>query len=412
MANSGGLIRSSGKLSAKRGNTGKLINAHYLEVEYLLDRVEDAFTHYQVLGVERSATNEEIVTAYHRIISVLHPSYYKVRAAVPDEMLMKIDRAFDKVSESFSLLTHFKKRVEYDRSLLRKASPPPPVAIPRPPRRSGPLALGVPKQPPVKNHVVTPPPQPKAEQATGPATREQIDIKTRATQQTAYTRAASDEAVANRRRAERMKLSIPVLVAGYDQAKGKWQEVAKTVDVTRLGVAIRMKRRLHHGTVLHISLPMPAKLRCHGYSEPSYAVYAIVRRVEPPTDGFRVVGLEFIGERPPAGYLYKPSAAFRTQKWVGVERRREPRREHSEMVKIVYLNETLHAVREEVGVTENVSPGGARIYVKTAPAEFDFLRVSNLKRTFEAVAVVRNRYMGKDGFERLCIRFTDTKWPV
>jgi hypothetical protein len=82
------------------------------------------------------------------------------------------------------------------------------------------------------------------------------------------------------------------------------------------------------------------------------------------------------------------------------------------MVRVVYLNETLHAVREEVAVTENVSPGGARIYVKTAPAEFDSLRISNLKRTFEAIAVVRNRYLGKDGFERLCIQFTDKKWPV
>jgi curved DNA-binding protein CbpA len=412
MAKSGGLLHSAGKLSAGRGNTAKLINAHYLEIEYLLDRVEGASTHYHVLGVERSATNEEIVSAYHRIIGVLHPSYHKVRAAVPDEMLEKIDRAFDKVSESFSLLTNFKKRVEYDRSLSRKTGSPPPSAIPRPPRRSGPLAAGVPRQPPVKTPVAAPPPQPKAEQAAKSSAQEQIEIRTSATQQTSYTRAASDHAVANRRRAERMKLSIPVLVSGYDQARGKWQEVAKTVDVTRLGVAVRMKRRLHHGTVLHISLPMPAKLRCHGYSEPSYTVYAIVRRVEPPADGLRVAGLEFIGERPPAGYLYRPWATFRTQKWSGVERRREPRREHSEMVRVVYLNETLHAVREEVAVTENVSPGGARIYVKTAPAEFDSLRISNLKRTFEAIAVVRNRYLGKDGFERLCIQFTDKKWPV
>ncbi|HWP45319.1 MAG TPA: PilZ domain-containing protein, partial [Blastocatellia bacterium] len=382
-------------------------------IEYLLDRVERAFTHYQVLGVERSATSEEIVHAYHRIISILHPSYYKVRAAVPDEMLVKVDRAFKKVSQAFSVLTSFKKRVEYDRSLARKSVSPLPTSIPRPPRRSGPLQAGVPRQPPVKTPAAAPPPPPpEVKQPPKSDAREQIDIKTAASQQTAYTKAATDQAVTNRRRSERMKLSIPALIAGCDQVKGKWQEVAKTIDVSRLGVGVRMKRRVQPGAVLHVSLPMPAKLRCHGYSEPSYAVYAIVRRVEPPIDGVRVVGLEFIGERPPAGYLYKPWAAFRTQKWAGVERRREPRRDHSEVVRIVYLNESMHALREEVAVTENVSSGGARIYVKAAPAEFDFLRVANLKGTFEAIAVLRNRYLGKDGFERLCIQFRDKKWPL
>ena len=82
------------------------------------------------------------------------------------------------------------------------------------------------------------------------------------------------------------------------------------------------------------------------------------------------------------------------------------------MIRVVYMNETMHAVREEVAVTENVSASGARIYVKSAPAEFEFLQVTNLKRTLEAMAVVRNRYLGKDGFERLCIQFTDKEWPM
>jgi hypothetical protein len=410
MANSGGLLYTTAKLVASRGNTSKLINAHYLEIEYLLDRLERALTHYQVLGVDRSAANEEIVNAYHRIISVLHPSYYKVRAAVPDEMLVKIDRAFNRVSRAFSVLTHPENRAEYDNTLNRKTNPPAPVGIPKPPRRSGPLAVGVPRQPLVKIPVVAP--APKIVESPKEDTREQIDIRTASTQQAVYTKAVPAQAEANRRRAQRMKLSIPALVAGYDQAKGKWQEMGKTIDVSRLGVSIRMKRRVQHGAVLHLTLPMPAKIRCHGFSEPSYSVYAIVRRVEMHAEGLKVVGLEFIGEHPPAGYLYKPWATFRTQKWAGADRRREPRREHSEMVRVVFLNETMHPVKEEVAATENVSSGGARIYVKPAQTEFDFLRIANLKRTFEGIAVVRNRFMGKDGFERLCLQFTDNKWPV
>ncbi|HVG19778.1 MAG TPA: DnaJ domain-containing protein, partial [Blastocatellia bacterium] len=101
----------------RQGNTGKLISAHYLEMEYLLNRVENSTTHYQTLGVERSAANEDIILAYHNTISVLHPSYYKIRAAFPDEMLMRIDETFNKVSEAFAVLTSHRKRAEYDKGL-------------------------------------------------------------------------------------------------------------------------------------------------------------------------------------------------------------------------------------------------------------------------------------------------------
>src|ERR1700687_3672730 len=109
MSNSGGLIRSSATL-----NTGKLISSYYLEIDYLLERIEGATTHYQTLGVERSATNEDVILAYQKSVTVLHPSYHKVRAAVPDEMLVKVDQAFKKVSQAFSVLTNASKRAQYD----------------------------------------------------------------------------------------------------------------------------------------------------------------------------------------------------------------------------------------------------------------------------------------------------------
>src|SRR5215471_304990 len=107
--NNSGLIKSSAPL-----NTGKLINAYYLEVEYLLERIEGASNHYQTLGIERSASNEDVIQAYQKSVSVLHPGYHKVRAAVPDDMLVRIDGAFNKVSQSFSVLTNSKHRRQYD----------------------------------------------------------------------------------------------------------------------------------------------------------------------------------------------------------------------------------------------------------------------------------------------------------
>src|SRR5215469_12284612 len=114
MIDTGGLAQPASNKARKLGNTGKLINTHYLEIGYLLERVESSTTHYQTLGLERSASGDEIIQAYHKAISILHPSYYKVRAAVPDEMLVKIDQAFERVSEAFSVLTSTVKRNEYD----------------------------------------------------------------------------------------------------------------------------------------------------------------------------------------------------------------------------------------------------------------------------------------------------------
>jgi len=202
------------------------------------------------------------------------------------------------------------------------------------------------------------------------------------------------------------------LIAGYDNNGGKWQEVTKTIDVSRIGVALKMRRRVKHGLVVHITLPLPTKLRSHGFSEAGYNMYAIVRRVEPLIDGVRVIGLEFIGASPPSDYLYKPWATFRTQKWNGLDRRREPREKRSEAVAVEYLDETMQQLAREAGITEDVSLNGARICVRSAPPEFEFVRVTSQNRNFNSLALLRNQWSGTDGYERLCVQFIDQRWPM
>ncbi|HEX8091603.1 MAG TPA: PilZ domain-containing protein [Blastocatellia bacterium] len=404
MKTSGALVQQSGSSTqsqqgkvARQGNTGKLISAHYLEIEYLLNRVENSITHYQALGVERSASNEDIILAYHNTISVLHPSYYKVRAAFPDEMLMRIDETFNKVSEAFSVLTSHRRRAEYDKGLHRPAYMPLPLHEPNVHsirERRG-QQTGASNQPAVE-----------------PASQETISIKASLGQQPAFTRPWSEEAAVNRRRYERFKLCVPALITGHDSANGRWQEVAKTLDVSRRGVAINMKKHVRHGAVVHVTLPLPTRFRSHGFSEPGYNMYAIVRRVELARDGVRAVGLEFIGPNPPAGYLHKPWATFRTQKWDGPDRRREARFERVEPVVIEYLDESYQSVGKEVAFTENVSLSGARVTVNAAPEEFDLVRVVSADRSFESTALVRNQFAASDGLERLCLQFLDNKWPV
>jgi hypothetical protein len=405
MGNSGGLIRQSGALKkaapglpARYGNTGTLISAHYLEIEYLLDRVEQSTTCYQVLGVERTATNEQIVVSYHQTVGVLHPSYYKVRAAVPDELLERIDKAFGKVSQAFLVLTDHRRRTDYDKSLNRSKVVPLPLNVTKPKR--------------VRNSGGLKRAKAKRDSATLSApTRAAIAINA-PQPQAIYTRPADATETPNRRRCERYNIAVPAMVSGYDRAGNRWQEITKTLDVSRMGVAMRLQARVRHGMILHVTLPLPTKLRSHGFTEQGYNMYAIVRRVEPFADGRRVVGLEFVGNNPPAGYLHKPWAAFRTQKWNGADRRREPRFVHKENVLIEYLDGSRHEVAREIGITDDVSASGARVAVKLAPDDFEMVRVTSANQEFVSFALVRNRFTIDDGSERLCLLFIENKWPL
>ena len=400
-------MNSSGLLiqrAMSRANTGKLISAYYLEIEPLLERVERASTHYQALGLERSATNEQIIIAYHNTVRLLHPSYYKVRAAVPDEMLVRIDRIFGKVSQAMFVLTTPHKRIEYDETLRRTVHSPGRIILGKLPDVSEPATSA----PEIKS---------AADGATQksevkPAAPDAIEISVNHNERPVFTKLAGEGKESNRRRCDRFNLHVPILVAGYDGADGKWQEIAKTIDVSRLGVAVRMRKRIRHGSVLHVTLPLPLKLRSHGFAEPGYNMYAIVRRVELPKDGIRVVGLEFIGKNPPAGYLYKPWATFRTQKWPGADRRMDPREDRAEPVVIEYLHESMESLGRTVAVTENISRGGARVCVKSSPPEFDLVKITNVDRTFDSLAFVRNHYIDKDGFDRLCLQFVNNRWPM
>jgi len=393
--NNSGLIKSSAPL-----NTGKLINAYYLEVEYLLERIEGASSHYQTLGIERSAASEDVIQAYQKSVSVLHPSYHKVRAAVPDDMLVRIDGAFNKVSQAFSVLTNSKQRRQYDvESRMPKSYSTVPLVLPPTLQPDDPPAESVKRD---------------VDENRRRTVDDALHIKVSPEVRPVFTKdkASAQEETVERRRCERFKLTVPALIAGYESSGEKWQEVTKTIDVSRIGVALRMRKRIKHGLVVHITLPLPTKLRSHGFSEAGYNMYAIVRRVEPLSDGLRVVGLEFIGPNPPGDYLHKPWATYRTQKWNGPERRREKRETLSEPVSIEYLDEAMQSIGHETGMTEDVSPGGARICVKSPPPEFDYVRVSCPNRNFIGIALLRNHWNGTDGSERICLQFTDGKWPM
>lgn len=351
------------------------VNPYFLDLDRLLARVEGATTPYQVLGVEPDVLREPIDRAFREIVTMLYPPY-PISATLPAEMLARIERAFDKVVPAFALLACFARRRDYDTTRSAAAATAP---SPNPPQ-----------------------PSPQA-----------ISINQPALPRAAHVESAKSVANNNRRRTDRLKMAIPVRVIGVDRpGDEKWREMAETLDVSRTGLRLRLNRPVHYGMVLYLSLPLPTKLRSHGFADNGYNVYALVRRIEPLKKGIRIIGLEFIGEHPPAGYLDKPWGTFRTKRWAGNERRRASRLDRAEAVRIEYISAAMPSTIREEAMTENVSRTGLRLIVRAAPPEFDLLRITSAARHFEGLAILRNRFQGKDGLERLCLQFLNKEWPI
>jgi len=378
----------------EKGSAPAELSAYFLELSSLLDRIESSTSHYQALGLNRSATREHVNDAYQQALSFLYPEY-SVGAVLPSEVTARIDNAFRRVSLAFSVLASFANRRGYEPRDLDRIEKPAAAAPASASNRSARLTNSA-----------------SIAQSQGGEIASEIRIGQQKAQPTAYRESVCAASGDNRRRSERMRLAMPVRANGFDRKTGKWNEMTQTVDVGRTGLTLRMKRRVQLGRVLYLTLPLPAKLRSHCYSEPHYGVYALIRRVEPPRDGARNVSLEFLGEHPPDGFLDKPWAVFRTKKWDGSQRRRGARQKRAEQVRVEYFSDALQLVASEDAETENSSRTGLRITVKAAPAEFDLVRVSCRALGFEALAAPRNRFVAKDGVERLCVKFIEKEWPL
>ncbi|MBI3649643.1 MAG: DnaJ domain-containing protein [Acidobacteria bacterium] len=394
--------------SANSMTSGEYASAYYWKLEQLLDRVEQAITYYQVLNISRSATTEQISQAYRHLLAILAPTNSPVHLKMPSEMHQRIKQAIKEISQAGAILLNYGKRVEYDNSLSRRTTAPlsfNAVILPK-------LQCPPPEPPPLtsaENPLEKTEEKPKAqltEMTRDPRTvtlENDVELQAIATQKPIGTTLAKEASLEERRRGPRFQLTIPVYVTGYDRKREKWHEIAKAVDVSRFGVGIQMRTRIPQGTVLHLTLPMPTKLRTHSFADNSYSVYAIVRRVAPPKNGLRIVGVELLGEHPPAGYLERPWGIFQTTTWLGANRRREPRQARSESVAIEYLNQYMKLVQTEFATTEDVSRSGLRVAVRNAPSDFDYVRVTYMANNDSAVAAVCNRFVGKDGVERLCL---------
>lgn len=72
-------------------------------------------THYDVLGVGRSATSQEIKKAYFRLAKAYHPDRHFDPSMA--DLKDKLDTLFDRIHKAYDVLSSDAKRSEYDRSV-------------------------------------------------------------------------------------------------------------------------------------------------------------------------------------------------------------------------------------------------------------------------------------------------------
>ena len=383
------------------------------EASLLLERVERPTNHYSVLNINERAASAEIHAAYRQTVIALTRAFNDLRDLVPGEQLQGFKPALAHVRQAYNVLSSPASRLAYDASLRdaaadldcltgfeivaghlaaesREASAGEDPA----PDTSGLSRTSCPT--PVTREIAVSENQPPPRLLTNQNSLHDDDV----------------DPDANRRRADRTGLSLMGRITRTDDQGRNVQEMVKTLEVSKTGASFLTRYSPKVGNILHVAMPMPLRLRQHGHAEPAYTTYALVRRVRPFDQDHNIVGVEFLGARPPRQYCQRPGAVFDVDNWNGADRRRWPRVTREEIVALRYLDKSSAVIGVSLGTTENVGRRGARIRLEKPAPDFHLLRITCAGVGFESLAALCRSYRGPDSRERLCVNFTESEWTL
>ena len=237
---------------------------------------------------------------------------------------------------------------------------------------------------------------------------------------------------------DRLRLSLPVRVRGYESAELEWEEVTRLLDVTPFGARFTIARPTERGRLLYLMLPMPRQLRCYDHIEDQYRVWSLVRHTQPlPSQANEnmprfEVGVAFVGKRlPPSAEqdptkLYDVAAQAETGLWnlreqldqAVAEReqayveRPETRHDIPIEVTVEVFDQSGKVSASETTVTQNISQHGAAVFTTLGVERGNFVRLVSAQYQISVLAEVRGRSKGAGGINRLHLRFVDQAWPL
>lgn len=119
----------------------------------------------------------------------------------------------------------------------------------------------------------------------------------------------------NRRKRDRLELSLPIRVHCRESEELEWEEITRLIDVTPFGAGFALTRPTEIGRLLLLLMPLPRQLRCYDHVEPQYRVWCLVRHVRKMSEDDALkpifnIGVAFIGKRPPASYENDPTTLY------------------------------------------------------------------------------------------------------
>jgi hypothetical protein len=211
------------------------------------------------------------------------------------------------------------------------------------------------------------------------------------------------------RKRDRLELHVPVRIRCRESDGTEWHELSKLEDVTQFGTSFVLDHRLDVGRIIHLTTPLPWRLRLFDQASDLYRVYALVRWTR-PVDGKMLVGVAFVGKTPPASYLHDPSRIYGTDGFT--EKRRESRIDAAIQVCVETIDERGDVIASEATVTTNISRHGATCFTSLSTLPGNFVRITSEDGDVTTTAIVRARRTDSHGIPMLHLEFVGSEWPL
>ncbi len=237
------------------------------------------------------------------------------------------------------------------------------------------------------------------------------------------------------RRIQRLVLPLPIRIEAHVNQSVSWNEITRLNDVSVFGSGFNLRRPVKRGRLLHLTIPLPRKLRNFDFTEPQYRVWGLVRSCilknnSAPTDNYSV-GVAFIGKTPPKSYFDDPAKMYEIshrddgslwniteaptqtdESHLPKELRRHSRYSIPTTIIIEKMDAEGKVTQSEPTVTENISLSGASVFTTLDVEVGSFVRVKSEQYNVSIISVVRGRRLGNDKIPRLHIEFVDRFFPL
>ena len=230
---------------------------------------------------------------------------------------------------------------------------------------------------------------------------------------------------------KRIPLALPFRARCKESLRYEWTEQSRLIDITQFGAGFILTRPAEPGRLLHLTLPLPIRLRAFDHVETQYCVWSLVRHLTViegaqghASNLFRT-GVAFVGKRPPRSYDQDPTIRYELLPFdsgqSGMWRVKEPRanNQRRETRLIIPLDVLIEAFDEkgktslqENTVTENISTRGTSVYTTLDIEIGRVLRITSARDEVSVFAAVRSRKVGPDGVHRLGLEFFNERWPL